>query len=413
MKFSPIFSFALLMCCLMSVSVQAQQNSSPFTDQFQKLLEKKFDADGPGAAVLVAKNGEVIFRSSIGKANIELGVSIEPDHVFRIGSITKQFTAVAILMLMEEGKLALDDELTRFLPDYPTKGKSIDVAQLLTHTSGIPSYTSMPGFLDNYSRNHFTPEAIIDSFKNEEFDFEPNTEFRYNNSGYVLLGAIIEKISGMSYADFIQQRIFDKIGMTQSYYDDHSTIIPKRASGYEKAGDGYANASYLDMSLPYAAGSLLSTVDDLYKWQSALQADKLVKKETLQQAFTRYKLKNGEEIDYGYGWFLNKLFGEPVIEHSGGIYGFLAQGVYIPNDNIYVAVLTNCTCVSPNEVARMMAAIEMGKYSKRTPKPMSATDLKEYVGVYAFKSEEGKKVTIQVEEDHLMGQQSGGSPQSL
>src|SRR4051812_37064486 len=225
-------------------------------------------------------------------ANFELGVPITPDMVFRLASVTKQFTAVATLMLMEQGLLALDDPITRFWPDYPTHDHTITVEHLLTHTSGIRSYTDMPDWPPLW-RKDFAVQELIDYFKDQPMPFAPGTRWAYNNSGYVLLGAIIEQLSGLSYAQFMQQRIFEPLGMRQSYYDRTPQIIPKRADGYQKGADGYTNAEYLSMTQPYAAGALASTVDDLARWDRALVSGTLLQPATLARAWTPYQLADG------------------------------------------------------------------------------------------------------------------------
>ena len=380
--------------------------------QYQKLLEENFDPEGPGAAILVAKQGKIVYKGAIGKADIENDIDMQPDHVFRIGSITKQFTAVAILMLMEQGKLQLDDDLTKFLPDYPTNGKTITINHLLTHTSGIQSLTDMPGFFEAYGRKGGTTTELVDYFKNQPLNFEPGEQYRYNNSGYFLLGVIIEKLSGMSYADFIQKNIYDKVGMQQSYYGGHSAIIPKRASGYQKEDNQYINAEFLDMSIPYAAGSLLSTVEDWYKWNQALQAGQLIKKENLQKAFTPNKLNNGEATLYGYGWIIDTLFGSTVIEHGGGIHGFLTQGHYMPEEEVYVAIFSNCNCQPPTMLAMKVAAMEIGKYPFHQATELAPAKAKEYLGVYLVE-EEQVKMTVRMIEEELMIQRAGGGPVKL
>ncbi|MGH9971179.1 MAG: serine hydrolase domain-containing protein, partial [Pyrinomonadaceae bacterium] len=197
------------------------------TTAINEALEKTFKPDEPGAAVIAVKDGKVIFRKGYGLANVELGVPVEPDMVFRLGSVTKQFTAVAILMLAEQNKLSLDDDITKFLPDYATKGHKITIEQLLTHTSGIKNYTSLPEWLSGW-RKDMTVKEIIDLFKDQPMDFAPGERWSYSNSGYILLGAIIEKVSGQTYQEFIEKNIFTPLGMKHSYYDNTARLIPRR-----------------------------------------------------------------------------------------------------------------------------------------------------------------------------------------
>lgn len=271
MKFSNFLKSSILyvLCAFFFTNYQAQS----IEIQIDNLIKKQFKSNETGVSALVAKNGKVIYRKAFGKANLELDVDMTSDNVFQVGSITKQFTSVSILMLLEEGKLNLEDEITKFIPDYPTKGQKITVHHLLTHTSGIKSYTAMQSFGEIFTIDQ-SPLKFIEFFKNEPMDFNPGEKYMYNNSGYFLLGYIIEKVSGMSYSKFIQERIFDKIDMKNSYYGSQTKLIKNRASGYQKR-EVFSNAQYISLTLPYAAGSIMSTVDDMFKWQTAITNDVL------------------------------------------------------------------------------------------------------------------------------------------
>lgn len=223
-----------------------------------QMLMDKYPADKPGAVALVAQDGEVLFKEAYGMANLELNVPMTTNNVFEIGSVTKQFTAVSILMLMEDGKLSLSDDITLYIEDYPTHDHKITIHHLLNHTSGIQSYTSMPSFMKE-ARTDMTPMELINVFKDEPMTFDPGAEWSYNNSAYIILGYIIEEVSGMSYADYVQQEIFAPLGMENSYYGSHSKIIPNRALGYQPSNDGYRNADYLSMTLP-----LCSRISDVH-----------------------------------------------------------------------------------------------------------------------------------------------------
>ena len=285
---------------------------------------------------------------------MELGVPLEPKHVFRLGSITKQFTAVAILMLAEEGKLSLDDDITEHLPGYPTGGHRITIEDLLHHTSGIVSYTGMPEWRV-LIREELEPDSLIAIFRDQPLEFEPGTEWSYSNSGYALLGRIIEVASGEGYAEFIRSRIFEPLGMADSYYGDPSRIIPNRAEGYERTETGWRNDDYLSMSSPYAAGALLSTVDDLDRWYDALEAGTLVEPALLDQAYTSARLADGRHAGYGYGWTIGDIAGYRSIEHGGGIPGFLTHALRVPQEDLLVIVLTN-RVAQPGPAATALAA---------------------------------------------------------
>lgn len=356
--------------------------TSELSQAIDALFQEAFSAHGPGAAVIAVKDGAVLFRKGYGLANIELGVPVEPDMVFRLGSITKQFTGVAILMLAEEGLLALDDPITRFLPDYPTHAHTITVEHLLTHTSGIKSYTSMPEWRPLW-RKDFAVHELIDFFKYQPMEFAPGTRFNYNNSGYHLLGAIIEKVSGKTYEQFLQERIFEPLGMRQSYYDTPTRIIPRRVAGYDQGPNGYSNAEYLSMTQPYAAGSLGSTVDDLALWDAALYTGRLLKPELLKQAWSSYQLADGTPVHYGYGWAIRSWQGSPTLEHGGGIHGFSTFAIRMPEERAFVAVLTNSGSAGPELFALKTAALVIGK-PFNMPVQIALTDaqLDACVGIY-------------------------------
>lgn len=358
------------------------QTKNSLIETIDTLVQETFPVNEPGAAVIVVRDAEIMYRKGRGMANLELGVPIEPDMVFRLGSITKQFTAVAILMLAEQGKLALDDSITTFLSDYPTHDHLITVEHLLTHTSGIRSYTDMPEWLPLW-RKDYTVQELIDIFKYQPMQFAPGKRWAYNNSAYCLLGAIIEKVSGQTYEKFLQQRIFDFLGMKQSYYDSPLRIIPKRAAGYDKSPDGYINAEYLSMTQPYAAGALASTVDDLVLWDSALYTEQLLKQETLQRAFTSYRLIDGSSTAYGYGWAISAYEKHQLIEHGGGIHGFRTYAIRIPDDRVFVAVLSNNGGKSPELLAFKIAALAIGQpYQEPARVELSAQELTRYEGFY-------------------------------
>ena len=366
-----------------------------------ELFLAAYPTQEPGATVIAVKGGEVHYRKAFGMANLELRVPMAPDMVFRIGSITKQFTAVAILMLMEQGKLALDDPITRFLPDYPTHDHIITVEHLLTHTSGIQSYTGMKEW-PPLMRKDFTVQEMIDFFKYRPMQFAPGKRWAYNNSGYFLLGAIIERVSEQPYARFVNERIFEPLGMRQSYYDEPAPIISRRAAGYELGPNGFTNAAYLSMTQPYAAGSLASTVDDLALWDAALYTDNLLRQETLQRAFTPYRLNDGTPTGYGYGWAIGEYEGLRTVEHGGGINGFITQVMRIPEVQAFVAVLSNRSSPSPSPslLALQVAGLILGHPYQIPPAvALDVEALKPFIGVYRF--DDGEEIMLVLDSDQL------------
>jgi D-alanyl-D-alanine carboxypeptidase len=373
------------------------------------LLKGSFPSEGPGAAVVVVKDGRTLFRKAYGTASLELGVPLQPDMVFRLGSITKQFTAAAILMLAEEGKLSLQDPIEKHLPGYPTQGHVITIEHLLTHTSGIQSYTDMPGWMTSRIQGPMTVTELVDAFKKEPMQFAPGERWAYNNSGYILLGAIVEKASGKTYEAFVRERIFQPLGMASSCYDRTEAIVPKRAPGYTREGDQPRNARYLSMTQPYAAGSLASTVDDLARWDASLYTEKLLKKASLDRAWTPYVLKNGKATGYGYGWGVSTLRGRRAISHGGGIFGFSTYAVRLPDERLYVAVLCNSDspAADPEYLGKKIAALAVGD---PFPEPATITldprVLERYTGVYRI--DETSTRTVTAENGRLYTQRSGG-----
>lgn len=377
------------------------------------VMAETYKPGQPGAAVIVRKDGRTLFRKGYGLADLELNVPVAPDMVFRLGSITKQFTAVAILMLAEQGKLGLRDEITKFLPDYPAQGRKITVEHLLTHTSGIQSYTDMPEWLPLW-RKDMTLKELIDLFKDQPMQFEPGASWAYNNSGYILLGAIVEKVSGKSYEAFVDEAIFKPLGMKQSYYGSTERVIPRRIPGYQMGKGGFVNAPYLSMTQPYAAGSLLSTVDDLALWSEAVFSGKVVRKEWLDKAFSPYKLANGESSGYGYGWFLGDFAGHRSVEHGGGINGFTSYEMTFPEDGLFLAILTNSAAAGRDPEPR---AVKIARLALGLPEPerkavsIPEADLDALAGVY--ENEERQTFTVSRDGGKLYAQRQGGAKNEL
>ncbi|GAB2860228.1 hypothetical protein GCM10027277_31020 [Pseudoduganella ginsengisoli] len=337
-------------------------DAPPLQEQIDAALAPMFKADAPGATVIVTRDGQPVFRKAYGRADVDKKTPMQPDMQLRLGSVTKQFTAVAILMLAEQGKLSLQDDITRFLPDYPVNGHRITIEQLLQHKAGIRNYTAMPRFWPNADKDTGVAQ-FIDFFKNEPLDFAPGERWSYSNSGYFLLGAIIEKASGQRYADFIAQHIFEPLGMQDTAYEGHERSGKHRVEGY-RAGffSGYSTAEKISMTLPYAAGALVSTVDDLARWNDAIVSGKLLKAESWQQAMTPCTLPKEAKCNYGYGWFISSLRGHKMIWHGGDIPGFNAETLRLPDDKLFVAVLSNGNrdVLDSDRIAFTAAAIAIG-----------------------------------------------------
>ncbi len=401
-------AWPVLLAILLSTPAPAARPATT-AETIDAMLAKAIAPDGPGAVVIALKDGKTIFRKAYGMANLELGVPLTPDSVLRLGSITKQFTATAVLMLAEEGKLALSDPLTKFLPAYPTHGHVITVEHLLNHTSGIRSYTDIPGYMGTKIQADLTPDQLIDAFKSEPMDFAPGERWQYNNSGYVLLGAVIEKASGMTYADFVADRIFKPLGMKATAYGAEGPVLPKRAAGYTRDGETVLNARYLSMSQPYSAGALVSTVDDLAAWDAALYTEKLVKKASLEKAWTPAVTRDGKATHYGYGWGISTLRGAPAIAHGGGIFGFSTYAIRLPDEKVYVAVLTNSDSprTDPGMLGKRIAALLIGRpFPEQVVVTVDPKALTRWTGVYRFAPQTTRTVTV--EGGKIYSQRAGG-----
>jgi CubicO group peptidase (beta-lactamase class C family) len=350
-----------LLCFIVLFSVRS--NAQDLNRKIDSLIQSELkETNGPGGVFLISKKGKPIYEKAFGMANLELDSKLNTNSIFQIGSMTKQFTAVAILMLEEQGKLKVSDPVAKYIPSYPN-GDKITIHHLLTHTSGIKDFTKMKA-LQNIAQKEMTPEQMVDFFKNEPVDFAPGEKFEYNNSGYVVLGYIIELASGETYEDFIKKNIFDKAGMTNSYYASDRKIIKNRAFGYHKKSTGYVNKTVINFSVPFSSGSLMSTLDDMLKWQNALNQNLLLSSKEETKAFTKYKLNNGQEIEYGYGWHLKNISGIPTREHGGSIFGFKSMAVYIPSEDIYVLGFSNCDCNSPTQLVKDMAKLALENLKK-------------------------------------------------
>lgn len=355
--------YLLLIGCILIGTPLNVAYAQTFESKIDSLILDVFkDKNGPGGVFLVAKAGKPIYLKAFGKANLELDVNLAPENIFQLGSITKQFTAIAILMLEEQGKLSVNHPVSKYIPDYPS-GDKITIHHLLTHTSGIKDFTKMKSLRD-ISQKDMTPKMMVDFFKNEQIDFLPGEKFEYNNSGYVLLGYIIELVSGESYEEYIKKHIFEKAGMNQSYYASDRAIIEKRALGYHKKESGYVNKTIINYSVPFSSGSLMSTASDMLKWQNALNHNLFIGTENTKKVFTKNKLNNGEEFTYGYGWHIKEINEVPTREHGGSIFGYKTMGIYIPQEDIYVIGLSNCDCNSPTQVTKDIALLAIKTFKK-------------------------------------------------
>ncbi len=353
-------------------------------------------------AVLVARDGEVLLDKGYGSANLEWNIPNDGATKFRLGSVTKQFTGVAILLLQERGKLTLDAPVKTYLPDAPAAWDKVTVRHLLTHSSGIPNLTGFP----DYGATKTLPAthtSLIARFRDKPLDLAPGEKFSYSNSGYVLLSAIVEKLSGQSYAAFVAENLFKPLGMADTGYDSHAMILPRRASGYTPAKDGPVNADYISMTIPQGAGALYSTTRDLLKWQRGLYGGKLLKPASLAAFRTPYK--NG----YALGIGVQSADGVTTIEHGGGIEGFNTSLAYDPDRKITVVVLGNLNGPSPGKLSKSLMTLARGGTvvlpGERKAATVAPDQLAQYEGVYELAPTFA--ITMRVKDGKLMTQATG------
>jgi CubicO group peptidase (beta-lactamase class C family) len=300
-----------------------------------------------GGSVAVARGDRILVAKGYGRARIETGTPATAATIYRIGSLTKQFTAALVLQQVAEGRLGIDDPLTKFLPDYPmpmpmpmpTGGRTVLLRHLLTHTSGIPNYTE-GDYVTRRATQALTPEALVASFRDAPFEFEPGTRFKYSNSNYVVLGLILERVTGKRYADLLAERITRPLGLTSTFYCGNQPARPEEASGYRVVAGRIVPALPIDMSTPFAAGGLCSSVVDLVRWAVALRTGRVIPPALYAEMTTQATLADGRRVPYGFGLVV-ELEGRTSIGHGGGIHGFVGNIVTLPADDLTVAVLVN------------------------------------------------------------------------
>lgn len=362
--------------------------------------------------ILVAQQGQIILGKGYGYANLEWKIPNTPATKFRIASLTKQFTAASILLLEEQGKLKTTDFINKYMSDAPSAWNNVTLFHLLNHTSGIPNYTSFPNFA-TFATSTRTPMQQIDFFRNKPLNFQPGSRFEYNNSGYVLLGYLIEKISGQSYQDFVVNNIFKPLEMDNSGYDSHSEIILHRAAGYRVSSNGILNADYLDMSIPYSAGSLYSTTQDLLRWEQGLFGGKVLSATSLKKMIAPYK------NDYGFGVRIYVLNGHKAISHAGGTSGFNTKLIYFPAEELTIIVLSNLNALGyvAQNLCLKLACLAHGETvilpSERKELTLSSESLAKYIGTYNIEPYLGaygltslRQFVVSLEDGYLMLQET-------
>ncbi|MFK7925959.1 MAG: serine hydrolase [Bacteroidia bacterium] len=358
-KFFSIKTISLtVLCCIALSNISFGQSKA---DKLDELISRYAEYGQFNGSVLVAEKGKVIYKNGFGMANWEWDIPNQSNTKHRLASVSKQFTAMVIMQLVADGKLALDVPISTYLPDYPKEyGEQITIHHLLAHTSGIPNFTSFPTYRD-MERDPISPKGLVDLFADLALEFKPGERFAYSNSGYALLGYIVEQITAQSYEQVLQEKILDPLNMTNTGFNDSRKIVKNRASGYSQDGNDYVKATYIDMSVPFTAGAMYSTVEDLFLWDQALYTEKLIPQKYLDMIFEKHIPSGGSH--YGYGWDISEINQGSTSErvatvgHSGGINGFNTLITRIPSDQSSIILLNNTSGAPLNHMTRMIAGI--------------------------------------------------------
>jgi CubicO group peptidase (beta-lactamase class C family) len=376
------------------------------------------ESHAPSAAFAVIRGNDTLAYGAYGLADVDARRAPTANTIYEIGSITKQFTSAAIMKLVEQGRVKLDDDLSKYVPQFPLQGKKVSIRQLLNHTSGIHSYTSSPGWQKTWN-DVLSPDAIIKFVAADSFDFAPGSAYRYNNTGYVLLGMVIEKASGQKYAKYLDAQFLKPLGLKQTSYCPSHTSDPAFALGYSKGPSGTVRAQFLDLSHPFSAGALCSTVGDLVKWERALDGGRVVSPASYSLMSTADTLNSGRKISYGFGLVPGMFNGHKTVSHTGGINGFATAETYVPDDSLSIVVFTNYDAESPQSLAQNLLRVAYGEApvargggaapTQAAAPSLSAADRDAIVGNYALQLPGGQQLPIKffLDGTRLMAQAQG------
>lgn len=399
-------SFVAGLAVLAGLSSATAQRSTITRDAFRPRADSLVytylaESRAPSASFAVIRGNDTLAYGAHGLANVDAWRAPTATTIYEIGSITKQFTSSAIMKLVEQGRVKLDDDLSKYVPQFPLHGNKVSIRQLLNHTSGIHSYTSSPGWAKTWN-DVLSPDAIVNFVAADTFDFAPGTAYRYNNTGYVLLGMVIEKASGQKYANYLDAQFFRPLGLKQTSYCKSKTSDPAFALGYSKGASGTVRAQFLDLSHPFAAGALCSTVGDFVKWQRALAGGKVVSPASYALMSTADTLNSGRKINYGFGLVPGMFNGHKTVSHTGGIPGFATAETYVPDDSLSIVVFTNYDGESPQALVQNLLRVAygvapVGKGAGATPAAtpsLSAADRDAIVGNYTLQLPGGQALPI-------------------
>ena len=405
MKLSKMATAAMAM----AMAVPAQAIPADFQAKADALLKQAYPDAGPGAAVIVTDDGKTVYAAGQGMADIAAKRPIAPDTIFRLGSITKQFSAAIMLQLAAEGTVSLDDKLSKFFPDYPKPGADATIAQLLNHTVGVQSYTGIPGWMvEAKTARPYTTEEMIAEFRDMPAPSTPGEKFAYNNSGYVLVGAVIEKVTGKPWHQVVEERIAKPLGLTTIRYGVQESETPRMAAGYTEREGKVVPSQKIHMSVPHAAGALIGSVEDLAKWNAALHGGKVIPAAYYARMIQPTRLPDGSTEDYGFGISNREVRSHKALGHGGGIFGFSTDSIYLPKEDVFVAVFANSDdpTTDPGMVMMKLAALAVDDpfptFEKTALDPKA---VEPWIGLYSVKDGERR---VFLRDGKLYTQRTGG-----
>lgn len=353
-------------------------------EQIDRIINSTVKTDGPGAIVFIKQKGKVLYEKAFGKANIENNVDMSTKNAFNIGSVSKEFTAISVLQLLEKGKLSLEDNVNGYFPNYSKNGDKIKIKHLLSQTSGLKSHTDTI-WANTDARKYFDSiEDVLNYFKKDIVQFEAGEKHDYCNVNFNLLAYIIEKASGVEYADYVKENIFKPLGMTNSFVPNEGQVVPNLATGYELKNNKIVYARYHSLNQTRGSSSIHTTVEDLSKWYDGLMSSKVITRENLIKAWTPFPLNNGGKSAYGYGFYSDRKFNKTSIYHNGFIFGYSTSDMYFPEDDLLILVVSNISDINVINTNTMIFDIASSIYKSAVPK-LTAELLDTYVGSYKMK----------------------------
>ena len=338
--------------------------TSGLSRRANELLAAKVKDQKFMGVALIAVSGRVVFEKAYGSGDLEWDAPHTSQSVFRLGSLSKPFTAVAIALLAQKGALKTEDPIAKYVQDLPKSWKGVTLHQLLTHSSGVPNYTSQPGFWRQVVMHPNTPQELVSLVRNQPLDFEPGRHWGFSNTNYILLGMVIEQVTKQKYADYLRQAVFDPLEMKNSGYDEASVVLKRRARGYSISPHGLVNATYVDMSVPYSAGALYSTARDLLRFDQALYSDQLLNSSWRERVFSAHVLTTVDKSSHGYGWFISRDKGWLQHTHEGGFPGFSTMLARYPEARSSIILLSN---LSTPEIAKISSSLAEILLPPKTP----------------------------------------------